>query len=144
MKISRVALALTLGWFLAGCPDKPPDPSSARGDSLPTPIKQKPSVVQYYVPGCDACEKIRPLLDDLEKTFGDDVSFQRRDATDEKYEKAVQRAGAKDGHRIAIVGHDGFPRFVEGADHEGNRDLLEATIRETLDRPPGEKAEEGR
>jgi thiol-disulfide isomerase/thioredoxin len=142
MKMILVGMALTLGLFLMGCPGDSGE-APATEDGLPTPIKQKPSVVHYYVPGCDGCEKIEPLLDDLEKTFGDDIDFKRRDATDDKFEKALQQAGAKDGHRIAILAHDGFPRYVEGEAHEGNRDLLVEKLRETLHRPPGERAEEG-
>jgi hypothetical protein len=143
MKTALVSVALILGMALAGCPGDSDEPSPGEEDSVLAPIQQRPAVVQYYVPDCDACEKLRPLLDDLEKTFGGEMEFRRRDATDKQYQDEVRRAGARQGHRIVVLGQDAFPRYVEAEEHEGNRDLLEQKIRETLRHKPGERGRPG-
>lgn len=66
--------------------------------------KEKPVMTMFYMETCPHCQKMKPVFEDLDKKYGDKVSFARINAMD--YLDITKRYG--------IVAAPGFKFFKNG------------------------------
>ncbi|MDV0445350.1 hypothetical protein MmiAt1_09250 [Methanimicrococcus sp. At1] len=66
--------------------------------------KEKPVMTMFYMETCPHCEKMKPVFADLDKKYGDKISFVRINAMD--YLDITKRYG--------IVAAPGFKFFKDG------------------------------
>ncbi|MCZ6690459.1 MAG: hypothetical protein O7H41_12730 [Planctomycetota bacterium] len=76
------------------------------------------------------CAKVRPMVDGLEKTYGDRMDFSQKEYTSE--EGAAEIASYDlDTHGMIIIGPDGSTHWKESG-HKQELEVVEAQIKQVL------------
>ena len=105
--------------------------------AVPDLKKGQPQLVRYSLPGCSECAGLDPLFAELEKEWSGRVTYRREDASTKEAVAEMRRFGVKLGEGVALLGQDGYPKFVRSG-HEIGRDELDAELRAGLAQKPGE------
>ena len=126
-----------------GDEDEPADTGDASKELRMNPASGKPMLVYFAQPDCEECKAATALVEKLQKPHSDKIGFDRRDASTEPSRKQMQRFGVNSNKGLVLLGHEGWPRWVQkGHDQDGAK--VQEQIKATLAAKPGEPEDYGK